>query len=458
MSTHSKMLAKDFTEGNVTKQMLLFAMPLFMSSFLQIVYNIVDMIIVGQMTGKIGLSAIAIGGDVTHFFTFIAIGFGGAAQIIVAQYLGAKQTDKLNLFVKTALTFMLLTTIAISAFSLTFKNGLLRLMNTPEESFQDALAYVSVSLSGLIFVYGYNFISAIMRGMGDSKHPFIFISVSAILNVLLDILFVIYMEMGAVGAAWGTVISQGVSFILSVVFLWRHQRHFYLELDITTFFRIDKEMLLALIKLGIPMAVKGMAIHFSKLFMNSWINSYGVAVSAMVGIGHKLGMISILFSSSFNTAGSSMIGQNIGAEKYERVPVIMNATFVLTLITSIILSVAVVGFPGKVFGAFTSDKEVLSVANEFIPIAVLTFLGSAFRAPMNGLIDGSGNYKLNFLVALFDGFVMRIGLAVLFCIGFNQGYMGLWFGDAIAGFTPFVIGVVYYYSGTWRTRSYLFKD
>ncbi len=458
MSTHTKMLTKDFTEGNVTKQMLLFATPLFMSSFLQIVYNIVDMIIVGQMTGKIGLSAIAIGGDVTHFFTFIAIGFGGAAQIIVAQYLGAKQTDKLNLFVKTALTFMLLTTIAISAFSLTFKNDLLCLMNTPEESFRDALAYVSVSLSGLIFVYGYNFISAIMRGMGDSKHPFIFISVSAILNVLLDVLFVIYMGIGAVGAAWGTVISQGVSFILSVVFLWRHQRHFYLELDITTFFRIDKEMLITLIKLGIPMAVKGMAIHFSKLFMNSWINSYGVAVSAMVGIGHKLGMISILFSSSFNTAGSSMIGQNIGAEKYERVPVIMNATFVLTLITSIILSVAVVGFPSKVFGAFTSDKEVLSVANEFIPIAVLTFLGSAFRAPMNGLIDGSGNYKLNFLVALFDGFVMRIGLAVLFCIGFNQGYMGLWFGDAIAGFTPFVIGVVYYYSGTWRTRSYLFKD
>ena len=452
------MFARDFTKGNVTMQMLFFAAPLFMSSFLQIVYNIVDMIIVGQMAGKIGLSAIAIGGDVTHFFTFIAIGFGSAAQIIVAQYLGAKQTDKLNRFVRTALTFMLLATIAISAFSLTFKSGLLRLMNTPKESFDAALGYVSVSLSGLLFVYGYNFISAIMRGMGDSKHPFIFISVSAILNVILDILFVIYMNLGAVGAAWGTVISQGVSFVLSVLFLWRHQQHFYLNLQIRTFFKVDRDMLIALIKLGIPMAVKGMAIHFSKLFMNSWINSYGVAVSAMVGIGHKLGMVSILFSSSFNTAGSSMIGQNIGAEKYERVPLIMKATFWLTLMTSIILSVAVVGFPNAVFGAFTSDEEVLTVAYEFIPIAVLIFLGSAFRAPMNGLIDGSGNYKLNFLVALLDGFVMRIGLAVLFCIGLNQGYMGLWLGDAIAGFTPFFIGLIYYLSGSWQKRSYLFKS
>ena len=458
MSTSSKMLAKDFTSGNVTKQMLLFATPLFMSSFLQIVYNIVDMIIVGQMTGKTGSSAIAIGGDVTHFFTFIAIGFGGASQIIVAQYLGAKQTEKLNRFVGTSLTFLFLLTIFISTFCLFFKREMLWLMNTPKESFNEALSYVSVSLSGLIFVYGYNLISAIMRGMGDSKHPFIFISVSAILNVLLDILFVIYLRTGAAGAAWGTIISQAVCFMLSVWFLLRHQRRYYLNLHFATFFKIDREMLSALIKLGVPMAVKGMAIHFSKLFMNSWINSYGVAVSAMVGIGHKLGMVSILFSSSFNTAGSSMIGQNIGAEKYDRVPKVMMTTFSLTMVTSVLMSVAVVGFPDLVFGAFTADKEVLSVAQEFIPIAVLIFLGSAFRAPMNGLIDGSGNYKLNFIVALFDGFIMRIGLAVLFCVGLKQGYMGLWLGDAIAGFTPFVIGGVYYLSGMWRTRSYLFKD
>ena len=192
MSFKDGILAKDFTEGNVVKQILWFAAPLFMSNFLQIVYNIVDMIVVGQMTGKVGLSAIAVGGDITHFFMFVAMGFSRAVQIIVAQYLGAKQTHKLNRFVCSSLTFMMLLTFVISVFCYTFKEELLSLMNTPQESYNDALGYVSVSLGGLFFIYGYNLISAIMRGMGDAKHPFIFISISAIVNIVLDILFVVY--------------------------------------------------------------------------------------------------------------------------------------------------------------------------------------------------------------------------------------------------------------------------
>jgi putative MATE family efflux protein len=351
---------------------------------------------------------------------------------------------------------MMLLTFAISVFCYTFKEELLSLMNTPQESYNDALGYVSVSLGGLFFIYGYNLISAIMRGMGDAKHPFIFISISAIVNIVLDILFVVYLSYGAVGAAFATIISQGVSFLLSVLFLWRHRQSFYLDFNLKTFWIIDREMLLALIKLGIPMVVKGMAIHFSKLFMNSWINSYGVAVSAMVGISHKLGVVSMLFSSSFNTAWSSMIGQNIGAEKYERIPLIMKTTFYLTLATSVLLSFAVLVFPDFVFGAFTSDVDVLRVAQEYVPIAVIIFMGFAFRTPMNGLIDGSGNYKLNFIVAILDGFIVRIGLAIVFCIYLNKGYIGLWLGDAIAGFTPFIIGGIYYLSDKWKKPSYLF--
>ena len=456
MSFKDGILAKDFTEGNVVKQILWFAAPLFMSNFLQIVYNIVDMIVVGQMTGKVGLSAIAVGGDITHFFMFVAMGFSRAVQIIVAQYLGAKQTHKLNRFVCSSLTFMMLLTFVISVFCYTFKEELLSLMNTPQESYNDALGYVSVSLGGLFFIYGYNLISAIMRGMGDAKHPFIFISISAIVNIVLDILFVVYLNYGAVGAAFATIISQGVSFVLSVLFLWRHRQSFYLDFNLKTFWIIDREMLSALIKLGIPMVVKGMAIHFSKLFMNSWINSYGVAVSAMVGISHKLGVVSMLFSSSFNTAGASMIGQNIGAEKYERIPLIMKTTFYLTLATSVLLSFAVLVFPDLVFGTFTSDVDVLRVAQEYVPIAVIIFMGFAFRTPMNGLIDGSGNYKLNFIVAILDGFIVRIGLALVFCVYLDKGYIGLWLGDAIAGFTPFLIGGIYYLSDKWKKPSYLF--
>jgi Na+-driven multidrug efflux pump len=151
-----------------------------------------------------------------------------------------------------------------------------------------------------------------------------------------------------------------------------------------------------------------------------------------------------------NTAGSSMVGQNIGAKKYDRVPKIMKTIFATTLSMAAIMSVAILSFPVPIFRLFGADESVLSVAMEYLPIAVLIFAGSAFRSPMNALINGSGNNGMNFATAMLDGIILRIGLSVLFGLGLNMGYLGFWLGDACAGFTPFVIGLVFYYSGKWR--------
>ncbi|MBQ5591890.1 MAG: MATE family efflux transporter [Clostridia bacterium] len=441
---------QDFTKGKITKQLLIFVWPLFLSNLLQVVYNMVDMIVVGNVLGKVGISAVSIGGDVSHLLTFISMGFANAGQVLIARYIGAGERSKIGRFVGTMCGFLLACSLVLTALGLVFQDTLLNLMNTPAESYDGAVSYSTVCMTGLVFIYGYNVVSAILRGMGDSKHPFVFISIAAVLNLILDVIFVVGFELGAGGAALATVISQAVSFISCAIFLAKNKKQFELNIKLKHFIKWDKTMLSELVKLGTPMAIKTASIQFSKLFVNSWVNSYGVAVSAFSGIANKVANISNLVSAAINTGGSTMVGQNLAAGEFERVKSILKNLAAITLSVASVFSVLIVLFPEQIFGIFTTEPEVLSIAIGFIPIAILLFLGSALRAVMNALLNGSGNYKINFVTAILDGIIMRIGLAVLFGLVFNMKHYGFWLGDAVAGFTPFFIGVVYYATGKWK--------
>ena len=443
---------KDFTKGNIARQLVVFAWPLFLSNLLQVVYNMVDMMVVGNVLGKAGISAVSVGGDVSHLLTFIAMGFASAGQVLIAKYIGAGRRDKIGRFVGTMSGFLMVCAALLSVLGLTFQNKLLTIMNTPDEAYSGAAGYSAICMVGLVFIYGYNVVSAILRGMGDSKHPFIFISIAAVLNLVLDIVFVVFFNMGAAGAALATVISQAVSFISCTVFLSKNAKQFELNIGIKDFVKWDAKMLSSLLKLGVPMAIKSASIQASKLFVNSFINSYGVAVSAFAGIANKIASVANLISMAMNNAGSTMVGQNIAAGEFGRVKKIMKNIAIITLAVATVMSVVISLFPEQIFGLFTDkgDADVLAIAGGYVPIAILLFFGASARAIMNALINGSGNYGTNFATAILDGIVMRIGLAVLFGLVLDMKHYGFWLGDAIAGFTPFFIGVVFYFTGAWK--------
>ena len=446
---------QDFTKGNITTQLVRFATPLFLSSLLQVLYNMIDMIIVGHRLGEVGLSAVSVGGDITNFMTLIAMGFANAGQVIISQYIGADHKERIGKFVSTMFTFLTVVSVAVSAVALVLREPILAAMKTPADAYDQALAYSTVCMVGLFFIYGYNIVSAVLRGLGDSKHPFVFISVAAVLNVILDLVFVLALDMGAGGAALATVISQGVSFVSCAIFLIKKRADFGIVVKPVDFVRIDMGMLGALLKLGTPMAIKSASISFSKIFVNSFLNSFGTTVSAFAGVANKLASIANLVSNSLNAAGSSMVGQNIGAGEYKRVPRIFMRVFAISAVISVLLSAVLCIFPEAVFSIFTSGEDksaVLEIAMGYLPIGVLMFFGSAFRSPANALINGSGNYKINFATAIFDGIILRIGLSYLFGVIFDGGYYGFFLGDALAGFTPFWIGVVFYLSGKWKTK------
>jgi putative MATE family efflux protein len=457
MSSEQNTLARDLTVGSVPKRLLLFAAPLLASGLLQTVYNMVDAVVVGQVVGSNGLAAVSIGGDLLHTLTFVAMGFSNAGQVIISQFTGARQPEKVKRVIGALFTFLLACSLVIMGLCLVFRDPLLRLLNTPEEAWEHTVAYITPCILGLVFIYGYNLVSAVLRGMGDSRHPFLFIAVAAVLNIVLDLLFVAVFHWGAFGAALATVMGQALSFILSLVFLYRRREQFGFDFRLSSF-RIHKDVFIPLIRLGIPMVLQSAAVGISRLFVNANVNAYGVVATAVSGIGSKLETAIIVIISSLTTAGSSMIGQNIGAEKYDRVPRVILVCFLFDAVVCGILIALLVLFPHAVFGLFTSEPETLDMAMTYIPVAVLNFSACIARAPMFSLINGSGNSHLNLAVALLDGVIVRIGLSLLLGETLGMGVYGYWYGCALAGFVPFFIGGAYYLSGKWRTRRYVIRE
>ena len=444
-----KTMVRDLTSGSVARQLLVFAFPLFISNALQAVYNMVDMIIVGQFIGGAGMSAVSIGGDLLHLLTFVSMGFASAGQVLIARNVGAGRMKEVSETIGTLFSFLLAASVLISVVCFALRYPIMHALNTPPESFSYAMDYMVTCIVGLVFIYGYNIVSAVLRGMGDSKRPFIFVGVAAILNIILDYLFVVVFDMEVFGAALATVIGQGVSFVSSLIYLYIKRQSFGFDFRLRSF-AIHSRSLKPLIMLGIPMAIQSAAVNFSKVLLMSWINLEGVLYSALAGIFNKINVVGGVVSMSFTAAGSSMVGQNLGARKFERIPRILATIAVIGLALFSVMTVVIVAVPERVFGMFTGDVAVLSLANILIVPMILNFYGAATRSISFALINGSGNTRLNLAVALIDGILMRIGLAALLCFSFNMGSLGCWYGDAIAGFMPLVIGFVFYLSGKWR--------
>lgn len=449
MSKTNATMVTDLTGGSVTKLLLKFAFPLFVSNALQAAYNIVDMIIVGQFIGGAGMSAVSIGGDILHLLTFVAMGFSSAGQVLVAQAVGAHRMDQVQKTIGTMFTFLLGTSVLISVLCFLLRFQLLDWLNTPAESYAYTLDYTVTCIVGLVFIYGYNIISAILRGMGDSKRPFMFIAIAAILNTILDIVLVAVADMAVLGAALATVISQAVSFIVALIYLYRNKTSFGFDFKLSSF-AIEKQALKRLVALGVPMAIQSAAINLSKIVLTAWINLSGVVYSALAGIYNKVNMMIGIVSNSFTAAGSTMVGQNLGAQKYERVPRILRTVMICGALISTAFALIMLFFSQQIFDMFTTDPQVLSAAYILVVPAILNFYGSATRSMSFSLINGSGNTKLNFAVAIIDGMISRIGIAALLGFGLEMGCQGFWYGDALAGFMPFVIGMCYYLSGKWK--------
>ena len=452
-----KSMINDLTQGSVPKQLIRFSLPFVAANFLQFLYNIVDMIIVGQFVGSAGLSAVSIGADFMHFLTFIAVGFAQAGQVIIAQNIGKGNRGKeLSRIIGNLFTFILGLSLVVTAVSVLLPRQFAVLMNTPAESFSETIAYCTACGAGMFFVYGYNTVSNIMQGMGDSKHPLVFVAIAAGINLVLDLLFVGALGMKSLGAALATVIGQAFSFIISMIYLYRNKDAFGFDFKLDSC-KLDGTIVKSVLKLGIPMVLQNTAISISVMYVTACINVYGVIYSAVNGVSSKISQLCNIVNSSLRSAGSTMTGQNFGARRTDRVRQVFWYVLALSLAFAGVLSALLLLFPEQTFRLFDDDPAVLAVAMEAVPVIIVNFFGSATRTPVSAFINGIGFAAMNFVMGIMDGVVVRIGLAVLMGGVLHMGVHGYWYGSAIAGYMFFVVVFPYFLSGRWQTRKTLAK-
>lgn len=450
MSVQKKTFIHDLTEGSVPRQLLLFALPFMGSNLLQTVYNLVDMAVVGHCMGSVGLSAVSIGGRLVELLTFLCVGFCTGGQILLSQQVGSKKYTEMQKTIGTVITTSLLMAIVLGGLSIVFHTQLLDLLNTPLEAYQQAAEYMVICNAGCIFIFGYNALCAILRGMGDSKRPLMFVAISSVVNLILDILFVQGFQMGAAGAAIATVVSQAISFLAALVYLIIKRDAFGFTFSRKSL-AIDLRSLVVLAKLGLPLAFQMGAISISVLFVNSFINTFGPAASAVYGAGMKLQNIPSIITHGMSTANASMVGQNMAAGKPERVKKAVHTCFILNLAVYSVFIAACLAFPKELFSMFTSDSAVLELAPMYLYITVIGFVASIFNSSFMSVINGIGFTTLSMIIGLLDSVVARTSLSYLFGVVLGYDLPGFFLGNALAVWMTALPTFFYYLSGKWKT-------
>lgn len=453
----SKTISKNFTSGPIAKQMFFFMLPFMLSNAMQVLYSTIDMIIVGHYVGTAGISAVGQSSQIVNFATMVCLGFSNAGQVLLAQALGADKRKQMNSIIGTLFSLIFAITIVLSFVILGFRNVILNIMNIPTESYDMAMQYMVICAVGLIFTAGYNMISAVLRGMGDSKRPFMFIAIASVTNLVLDLLFTGVLGWGVAGAAYATIIGQAASFIFSIYYLYKHKESFGFDFKRQSF-KIKPEYAKMIMSIGTPMAIQSGCINISMLFVNSMINSVGVVASATFSAGVKIDDIINKISQGIHHAAMPMISQNIGANKPERAKKTVYTAWVFSGIWTIVFIALYIFFGKQMFMLFSADPAVHEMSGTFIKAILWMFPALALMRGTGALIQGIGNAKLSMVLALLDGVILRIGLSWLFGIVFDWGFYGFVLGYGLAAYGFAIPGVAYFLSEKWRKYKVLAHD
>lgn len=426
-----------------------FAVPFLLSNLLQALYSVADMIIVGHFRGPIGITGVNIGSQINILVTGAALGLAVGGTVLIAQYGGAHKFDEQRKTIGTLFTLYMIIGVVMTAVMLVFGKPLLDLLSTPKEAYGEAESYYDICMAGLVFLFAYNVISAILRGMGDSKRPLYFVLIAAIGNIAGDYILCGPFDMGAKGAAIATVGAQGISVVLSLLYLLKNK--FFAEYRLSDF-KIDKEKSKMLLKIGLPSSVQQVVVSFSFLTLTALVNSLPNALiaSACQGIGGKVNSFAILPALAMSSAVSSMAGQNIGAGEIDRARKTMFAGMRIAFMISAFVFIIVVSFPDFIIGLFDKTPETIETGRTYLRLIALDYLLVPFVFCMNGLAIGAGYTNFALFNACFSSIIVRVPLAYIVVKVSSLGFDGVGLATGLASAASIIVGIIFISSGKWK--------
>ncbi len=440
----------DMTVGKPLSLVFRFSLPLLAGNLLQQMYNMVDSIVVGKFVGKEALAAVGNSYIINFLLTSLFMGIGLGATILISQFFGAKQNSRVKETVDTMYIALLVSGAAVTVIGLLIAEPLLRLMNTPEGLTLDwSIQYLRILFLGTIFSFGYNINAGILQGLGDSKLPLLFLSVATVLNIILDILFVAGFGWGVFGVALATIIAQAFSFMFGIFFI--NKRVDAIKISFRHL-RFNQSILFQSVRIGLPAGLQNMLFSVGTMTLQRLVNSYGPAFMAGYSSVGKIDTFAFMPLTSFATAVTTFVGQNVGAGKMDRVKNGVRSTMFLAGVVCIVISILVITFSRYLIMAFSNDEEVIRTGVEFLHRLMPPYILLAVLFVINSALRGAGTSFIPLLSTAVSLLIFRVPLA--YFLNNHYGKYEMFWCYGIGWAAGVLIAAGYYLSGRWKRKAY----
>lgn len=438
----------DMKTGNPTKLMLRFAFPMLMGNIFQQLYNMVDSIVVGRFIGKDALAAVGSSFSLMNFITLVIIGLCIGSSIVISLYFGAEDYDNLKRTISTSFIFMLLLTIFISAITLIFAEKLLILIQTPDEILADSTTYLRIIFGGLIFIFLYNGSAALLRALGDSKTPLYFLILASIINIVLDLLFVIKFNMGVPGVAYATVIAQATSSILCIIYTFIKIPMLKMSKEEFIF---DKKLFPTIMKYSLLSCMQQSIMSFGMVMVQGIVNTFGADIIAAYTAAVKVDSLAYLPVQDFGNAFSTYVAQNVGAKRIDRVKTGFKAAVRIIIVFCTISSIIIISLSGFFMKIFVDPTEtmVIQTGIDYLSVVGMFYVLIGFLFMFYGFYRGVGSLHMSVILTIIS-LGTRVLLAYILSSIPSIGAKGIWWSIPIGWILADITGFVVYGGGKWQ--------
>jgi putative MATE family efflux protein len=452
---------KDLTQGSVGRNILRFAAPMLLGHMFQQLYTFVDQIIVGRYLGKEALAAV--GASFPVIFTLIAliIGIATGGTIVISQLFGARKFDKVKRAIDTIFIMMGVCAVIMTVVGITFSEEIFRLIKLPEELMPMANTYLTIYVSGLVVFFGYNGVAAVLRGLGDSITPLYFLLLATVLNIGLDLLFIVKLGWGIEGAAYATLLAQGTAFIVAIFYL--NKNHELIKFNLREF-AFDWDIFKQSLRIGLPTGLQQTFVALGMMAIMGIVNGFGTDVVAGYTAAGRLDSLAVIPSMVFSIALSTFVGQNIGAGKLDRVKKGLTRTMLMSSATAIGISILLIIFKYPLMSLFTQDQAVIDIGGEYLTIVTSFYLLFTGMFVYGGVMRGAGDTLAPMFITLFSLWIVRVPAALFLSKetieiwgftmkGAGMGQSGVWWSIPTGWGMGLILSFIYYRSGRWKKKS-----
>lgn len=441
------------TQGNIWKLLITFSIPLIIGNLLQQMYNTADSIIVGNFVGSNGLAAVGSGTALINLIIAFAQGAAVGAGVVVSQYIGADKKDKIKISVHTSICISIILGLILSLLGIFASPSLLIMMKTPKVVLKSSILYLQIYCGGLIFNVIYNMATGILNAAGNSKKPLVYLAIASFTNIILDLLFIKIFNLGVMGAAIATDISQAISCILAIGYLLKVKSDYKLYIKDL---KINKETAVKIIKIGLPTAIQNMVISFSNVLVQSSVNAYGATAMAGYAAYLKIDGFNILPVLSISMAVTTFTGQNVGANRLDRVKKGMYSSLIMVLVYTVFIGAVLLIFSHQVLGLFTHSAQVIMYGQLAMKYFCPYYFLLGILNVLAGTVRGAGKGIPPMIILLFSMCIFRI-LWIKIALPFYSSIDGVFILYPISWLVGAILMILYTKFGKWLPHKQMEK-